>query len=99
MKRRFREVIELLDYEELVRMKNDLVRGGDGIRMLVDNKIKEEIKKKNAFCAVCASKIEQDSSTRFELTFGQGEIERTVSFCAIDCLEYFLNELKKVKFK
>jgi len=99
MKRRLREVMELLDYEELIRMKDDLNKGGDGIRILVDNKIKDEIKKQSMFCAVCASSIEPESETRFKLAFGPAELERTISFCAIDCLEYFLSELKKVKFK
>jgi len=99
MKRRLREVIGLLEYDELLRIKEDLNRGGDAIRILVDNMIKEEIKRHNEFCAVCASKIDSESSTRFVLTLGPRELERTISFCAVDCLEYFLNELKKVKLK
>jgi hypothetical protein len=99
MKRKLREVIDLLEYEELIRIKDDINKGGDGIKILVDNKIKDEIKKKNEFCAVCAAKVEPESSTKFTLTFGPEELKRTVSFCAIDCLEYFLNEIKKVKLK
>ncbi len=95
MKRRFREVIELIDFEELVRMKDDLNKGGDGIRILVDNKIKEEIKRQNEFCAVCASSIENESETRLSLVVGSKDNEKRVSFCAIDCMEYFLNGLKK----
>ncbi len=99
MKRRLREVVDLLEYEELLRIKDDINKGGDAVRILVDNKIKEEIKKRNEFCAVCANKIDHESATKFSLVFGPQELERKVSFCAIDCLEYFLNELKKVNFK
>lgn len=99
MKKRLREIIGLLGYEELIRVKDDLNKGGDGIMILVDNKIKDEIKKLNQFCAVCASRIEPESETRFMLTFGPADLERTISFCAVDCLEYFLSELKKIKFK
>jgi len=95
MKRRFREVVELIDFEELVRMKEDLNRGGDAIRILVDNKIKDEIKRQNEFCAVCANSIDDENETRLALVFGPKDNERKVSFCAIDCMEYFLNELKK----
>lgn len=90
-------MVELLDYKELVRMKDDLNKGGDSIRILVENKIKDEIKKRNEFCAVCAGKIEPDSRTRFTLTVGPEEMQKKVSFCAADCLEYFLAELKKAK--
>ena len=97
MKRRFKEVVELLDYDELIRVKDDLNKGGDSIRILVDNKIKEEIKKQNQFCAVCAAKIDAESNTRLSLTVGPEEMHKQVSFCAVDCMEYFLNELKKAK--
>ena len=53
LSRKFKEVVELLDFDELLRVKNDLNKGGDGLRILVNNKIKEEIKKRNEFCAVC----------------------------------------------
>ena len=95
MKRRFREVIELIDFDELVRMKDDLNKGGDGIKILVDNKIKDEIKKQNDFCAVCSSNIESESETRLSLVIGPKDNEKRVSFCATDCMEYFLSELKK----
>ena len=95
MKRRFREVIELIDFEELVRMKDDLNKGGDGIRILVDKKIREEIKRQNEFCAVCAASIDSESETRLSLVVGPKDSERRVSFCAVDCMEYFLNDLKK----
>ena len=97
MKRRLREIVGLLEYDELIRMKDDLNKGGDSIRILVDNKIKEEVKKRNEFCVVCSNKVESESQTRFTLTVGPDEPERKVSFCAIDCLEYFISELKKVK--
>jgi hypothetical protein len=99
MAKRFKDVISLLEYEELLRVKSDLNKGGDGIRILLDNKIKEEVKKKNSFCAVCASKIEPESTTKFHLAFGPDELKKEISFCAVDCMEYFLKELKKVKLK
>lgn len=94
--KRFRDVVDLLEYEELMNIKKDLNKGGDGIRILIENKIKNEIKKKNQFCAICASKIDAESKTKFTLTFGPEELEKQATFCAIDCLEYFLSKMKKV---
>jgi hypothetical protein len=97
--KRLKEVMNLLEYEELVRIKHDLNSGGDGLRILLDNKIKDEIKKQNQFCAVCASKVDPECPTRFSLAFGPKELEKTLSFCAVDCLEYFLKEFKKADIK
>lgn len=99
MTKMFKEVVELLEYDELLNVKNDLNKGGDGIRIILNNKIKDEIKKKNAFCGVCAAKIEPESTTKFHLAFGPDDIKKEVSFCAVDCMEYFLKELKKVNLK
>ena len=93
--KRFKDVIGLLEFEELVMMKEDLNRGGDGMKILVNNKLKEELKKQNQFCAVCASNIQNESETKLSLIVGPKDNEKQVSFCAIDCMEYFLNELKK----
>ena len=95
MERRFREVIGLLGYEELLKVRNDLDNGGDALRILLDNRIKDEIKKQNEFCAVCASRIEPCSSARFTLSIGSKGMERQASFCALDCLEYFIDSAKK----
>ncbi len=92
---RLKEVVDLLEYEELLKVKNDLNKGGNGVRILIDNRLKEETKKRNEFCAVCASKIDSSSETRFSMTIGPEDFERKVSFCAMDCLQYFLEEMKK----
>ena len=99
MTKRFKEVMELLEYDELLKVKSDLNKGGDGIRIILDNKIKDEIKKKNAFCTVCASKIEPESTTQFHLAFGPDDLRKEISFCAVDCMEYFLKEFKKIRSK
>jgi len=95
MKRRFREILSLVDFEELVRIKDDLNNGGDSVKLLVDNRIKEEIKKQNEFCAVCAANIDNECKTKLSLLVGPVDNEKKVSFCAIDCMEYFIGELKK----
>ena len=99
MKRKLREVMDLLDYNELMNMKNDLKKGGDGIRILIENRIKQELKKHEQYCTICANKLGLDSATTFTLMFGPEEFKKKATFCAMDCLEYFLLGLKKVLSK
>ena len=98
-KRRLREVMDLLDYDELLKIKEDLNKGGDGVRILVENKIKEETKKHQRYCAVCANQLEPESMTTFTLLFGPEDFKKKATFCAMDCLEYFMVGLKKVQAK
>jgi hypothetical protein len=99
MKTRLRELINTLEYDELVRMKNDLSKGGDAIRILVDNRIKEEYKKHDTFCTTCSNRVEPEGNTTFTIMFGPESSKKKATFCAMDCLEYFMSELKKVTAK
>ena len=97
MKTRLRDILDLLEYNELLKMKEDIKKGGEGIRLLVDNRIKEELKKHSLYCSVCANKIEPVSTTTFTLMFGPDDFKKRASFCATDCLEYFLGTVKKLQ--
>lgn len=97
MKVRLRELIETLDYNELLRMKDDLTKGGEAIRILVDNKIKDEQKKHDTFCTICANRVDAEGQRSYTLLFGPQESQRKATFCAMDCLEYFIAQLKKME--
>ncbi len=96
MKTRFRELIGALEYDELIRVKNDLSKGGEAIRILVENKIKEEQKSHASFCTTCAGRIDPENRSTFTLLFGPQDLKKKATFCAVDCLEYFMSELKKI---
>ncbi len=98
MKRRFDEVVELIDFNELTNMVRDIEHNGAlEIKKVVETKIKDELKKHNIYCTTCNSRIDRYSMNNFTLMFGPEDLKKKATFCATDCLEYFLSNLKDLK--
>lgn len=97
MKRRFAEIVEMIEFNELVNMKRDIDNGGMEIEKIITQKIKEELKKHNVYCSICNSKIDPYSTSNFTLIFGPDDLRKKATFCALDCMEYFLENLKDLR--
>ena len=97
MKRRFEEVVELIDFNELVNMKRDLDKGGLELDKVISSKIKEELKKHNVYCTTCNARIDPYNTSNFTLIFGPDDLKKKATFCALDCMEYFLENLKDLR--
>jgi hypothetical protein len=90
---RLAKLIESLDDNDLKLIKKDLEEGN--IERLISKKLQE--KKEidfNKVCPVCQSPIGEGNLT---LIFGPNGLRKKASFCALDCLEYFLNRIKQEK--
>ncbi len=88
------DMIRSLEYDELIRIKKDLNEGGIHLKRLVKERIKDEQKKHNKRCCVCGEIINVYSTNNFTLLFDYSDIKKKASFCALDCLNYFLKELE-----
>lgn len=97
MKINFRELIEALDYEEMVKIKNDLKYGGIHMKRLIDEKIKEKELMHKKYCSVCSAEIDSFNTRTYTLVFGPTDFKKKATFCALDCLEYFLSQLKDME--
>lgn len=97
MKKRLRDVMDYLEFDELMRIKQDLQSGGIHLGQLVDHKIREEMKKHEVQCSICNERIDPFSVNNFTLIFGPDDLKKKATFCAMDCLEYFLNNLKELR--
>ena len=86
------EIINELPYDELVKIKNDLDYGGKHLKFLIDQKVKEFNTKKRSVCATCGTPLESQSMT---LIFGPDDFKKKASFCAPDCLKYFLKKIEE----
>lgn len=87
-----RVVIEM-DEAELRQVKRDLEEGN--FQRLVNQKIAEKVdESSNRVCPVCHSPIEDGQQT---LVFGPSGLRKKATFCALDCLEFFINRLKEQK--
>ena len=63
---------------------------------MVEEKVKkiENEPKKN--CAVCGEELVDKEGT-FSLIFKHEKLKKKASFCALDCMEFFVSKIKKAK--
>jgi hypothetical protein len=90
---RLAKLIESLDEGDLKLIKKDLEIGN--IEKLINKKLQDKKEEDfNKVCPVCQTPIEEENLT---LIFGPEDLRKKASFCAMDCLEYFLNRIKLEK--
>jgi hypothetical protein len=94
-----KDIIAGLEHQELLKMKKDLEEGSLHIRKLVNKQIREHEKRHQMNCATCLSDLNQYSRSNYTLLFGPDDFKKKASFCGLDCLEYFLNNLKELEKK
>ena len=99
MSRRFEDVIDILDYNELMRFKNDLDSGAITLKKLLEEKIKKKLKEHEKVCATCSNNLNFYKTNNYTLIFGPDDFKKKASFCGLDCLEYFITKLKDMKTK
>ena len=99
MSRRFEEVMDILDYNELMRFKNDFDSGAITLKKLLEEKIKNKLKEHEKICATCSNDLNFYKTNNYTLIFGPDDFKKKASFCGLDCLEYFITKLKEMKAK
>ena len=99
MARRFEEVIDMLDYNELMRFKNDLDSGAITLKRHLQENIKKRLKEHEKVCATCSSDINFYKSNNYTIIFGPDDFKKKATFCGLDCLGYFVIKLKDIKSK
>ncbi len=99
MPRRFEEVIDILDYGELMRFKNDLDTGAVTLKKALEEKIKNKLKEHEKVCATCSNTLNFYKTNNYTLVFGPDDFKKKASFCGLDCLEYFISKMKDMKEK
>jgi hypothetical protein len=93
MKKRFRDVAEDIQYEDLVKMRRDIDNGGHHLRAFIDSKIKEIEREEVKVCAVCGTPINPHFIDDYSLVFGRYDFKKRAFFCGLDCLNFFVNKL------
>ena len=97
MSRKFEEVFEVLDYNELMRFKSDLDSGAITVKKLLEEKIKGKLREHEKICATCSSQLNFYKTSNYTIVFGPDDFKKKASFCGLDCLEYFIIKLKDMK--
>jgi hypothetical protein len=95
MKLRLKDAISSVDYDELVDLHEDLENGATAAKQLVKDTILAKEKELGKFCHVCQSEIDLHSTHNYTLLLGPEGLRRKASFCALDCLKYFLSDIER----
>lgn len=99
MSKKVNEIIDMLNYEELVDLQRDLFGGGANIKQVVNNRVKEVNDSQTRVCATCGGTVNLSINHEYTLIFGPKDLKKRASFCAVDCLEYFFIQLKQLSEK
>lgn len=89
------KLITEMEYEDLKLIKKDYDTGNIG--KIIEQKIHEYETKKETICPVCHNVLEDPENETFTLMFGEKGFRKKATFCATDCLEYFLSHINKLK--
>ncbi|MGM5487922.1 MAG: hypothetical protein ACQESG_03160 [Nanobdellota archaeon] len=92
---RIRDVIPRLDLDELIKIKRDLDSGSIHLKRLINDEIKKKQKEHCTQCAVCMKSIDPSDSSTYTLLFGPDDFKKKATFCAHDCMMYFISKLKR----
>ncbi|MBW2971329.1 hypothetical protein KY320_04175 [Candidatus Woesearchaeota archaeon] len=93
-KKRLREAMEDVEYEDLLKLDKDLSSGGLHLKKLVAQKLHDIESEQVKLCATCGTSINPYFIDDFTLTFGRRDFRKRAHFCGTDCLKYFLNSLE-----
>ena len=88
-----------MDYPELKSLQKDLYCGNKSLA--IKSKIKHLEKNKSdnqSLCPVCGTEMESTKS-KFTLIFGTTGFKKKAIFCEIDCLQFFISQLKETEIK
>ena len=97
MRLTFRQLVDNLDYDELIKIKRDLDSGGVHIKRLINFKIKEKELAHKKECANCGRPIDPFSTSNYTVIFGPEDFKKKATFCAYDCMKYFMDSLQEQK--
>lgn len=92
-----KSLIDELDIEQLLKLKKELIEGN--IERLINKKILSFNWGEENICPVCNRKIDDINNGAYVLYFGAKDFRRKASFCATDCLSYFVEKLSKINMK
>jgi len=98
MKKKLKEVVDNLEHEDLIKLQKDIEEeGGMHVKKLVSEKIQQLEDSEKAICAVCGKPINPYYTEHYKLIFGPRDFRKKASFCALDCMDYFLKNLRDSK--
>ena len=94
---RFTKFLGSLEHYELVRLKKEIEKGNLDIVKEIQENIREHERKHAKYCVTCSNTLDPYNTNNYTIIFGPDDFRKKASFCGLDCLDYFLIKLKKMK--
>ena len=98
MKYKFKEFLETLEYNELLDFQKQIKEKESLMRTLLSDHINVMERISARVCATCGNELNLHSKN-LTLHFGPEDFKKKASFCAFDCLDFFLDQLKTLEIK
>jgi len=92
MENKIKLLLDSMEYEDLLKLKDDLIVGSPIYKKLVFDKLQEIETSHRSVCASCGGKVNSKSDA-YTLLFGERTIRKKASFCGMDCLQEFIGKL------
>jgi len=87
-------IINAMGYNELKAIEHDLYQGNIG--SLIKKRIDEYDALSVKICPTCGAKVTDEA---FSLIWGAKDFRKKANFCAVDCLQFFINRFNKQSVK
>lgn len=84
-----------LPHSELMRLKQ-LMQTGELLKE-VNERMREEEKKHGRACSTCSNELDAYNVNNYTILFGPDDFKKRASFCGMDCLQYFLEQIKNIR--
>ena len=88
---KLKRLIEEMDEDDLVNLKRDVDEGN--MQRLLKERLDAKRKGPSVSCPVCGMSVNEQEG--FHLQFGSSDFRQKATFDGVDCLEYFIERLKK----
>jgi len=94
---RFRQFLDNLEHYELLSLKQKIEKGKLDVIKEIQQKIREHERKHAKDCVTCSNSLDPYNVNNYTILFGTEDFKKKASFCGLDCLEYFLINIKQIK--
>lgn len=90
---KLKQTIKKLSPEELKNLEKELREDSVHVRHIIEEEIKQNEENQKKVCVVCGNPI-SESKEPLTLYFGRKDFRKKAYFCAVDCLQYYLEKMK-----
>jgi hypothetical protein len=97
MEERLQQLLNSLEYKDLLHLQRDLKSGALLTQHVVSKKLNEVETSHRSFCAGCTKNMNVEKDDVYTLVFGDRTVKKKASFCGLDCLHEFTKNIQEEK--